>query len=80
MTASMCHHTCHDAKTEWAVLADLQARQSDLQSLQDSPTPPDLSIEEEWEQLQQAGIRSLMSAFRHFMIDDDQGALRAPGQ
>ena len=63
-----------------AALADLQAAQGYAQDLDEFGLRPNLSVEEEWEQLQQAGIKTLMSAFRHFIIDDAQDALCIPGQ
>lgn len=71
------HKRCIDTIGQAAV-AELQAAQSYTQDLADFGLRPNLNIAEEWEQLQQAGIRSLMSAVRH-IIDDAQDAIHIPG-
>lgn len=72
------HKLCIDTIGQAAV-AELQAAQSCAQDLADCGLHTNLNIDKEWEQLQQAVISSLMSAFRH-IINDAQDAIRIPGK
>lgn len=72
-----CTEYC--ATVEEAAIADLQAAQRNADDLEGFGLRPNLTLEEEWELLQQAGIMSLWLAFKH-IIDDAHDAISIPGQ